>query len=353
GKGEVYDSVRGRRGSFVPVPDVTVQQVSKAETDSYARFVAYAQENWGRVEPILVGLQRKSLPGKREQVVIDARMTPLQRKRIEMFANIVGPIANDQLAAVPGNMGTFEASLSKQRMFGGLRDVAPPNDLIDGRFMPWLKLRNAIAGYLGYQGEPGFLRLLELMFVGPPDANGYQRSVIGLWRLQYGTYALFSFRAEVLAEVAPQLRFEPARQPAQLRVHVNDITGARIAPFLNNWGYARTRETALGNLRLMHSLNQQLHVPVKECREAAEFLLAAKLVCPLGGQYVVRDLPAGESRWTSTRLEEFQPKGGFVPEAPAGYVAPPLNWFRGLDLHASLIDTLLAVHVEVVMQLPK
>ena len=105
GKGEVYDSLRGRRGSFIPVPDVPVQQVSKAEADSYARFVAYAQENWGRVEPMLVGLQRKSLPGKREQVVIDARMTPLQRKRIEMLARIVGPITKDQFAAVPGNMG--------------------------------------------------------------------------------------------------------------------------------------------------------------------------------------------------------------------------------------------------------
>ena len=362
GKGEVYDSLRGRRGSFIPVPDVTVGQVSQAEADWYARFVAYAQENWGRVEPILAGVQHKAIPGKaptdkREQVVIDARMTPLQRKRIEMLAKLVGPITKDQLAAVPGNMGSFEASLTNQRMFGGLRDVPPPNDVIDGRFMPWLKLLNSVSGYLGYQGDPGFLQLLELMFVGSQqDANGYKRSVIGLYRLQYGTYALFSFRPEVLAEVAPQLHFEPARQPAQLRLHVNDVSGARITTFLNNWGYARTRETALGNLRLIHSLDQQLHVPVKDCREAAEFLLAAKLVCPLGGQYVLRDAaPAGSgpSRWTSTKLEEFQPKGGFVPEAPQGYVAPPLNWFRGLDLHASLVDTLLAAHVEVIMQLPE
>jgi hypothetical protein len=352
GKGEVYDSVRGRRGSFVPVPDVSVRQVSKAEADSYARFVAYAQENWGRVEPILAGLQHKVLPGKREQVVIDARMTPLQRKRIEMLAKIVGPIVNDQLASVPGNMGTFEASLPNQRVFGGLRDAAPPSESIDGRFMPWLKLRNGIVGYLGYQGDPGFLRVLELLFGGPQDVNGYQRSVIGLWRLQYGTYALFSFQPAVLAEVAPQLHYGPAQQPAQLRLHVNDIAGAQIAPLLNNWGYARTRETALGNVRLMHALNQQLHVPVKDCREAAEFLLAAKLVCPLGGQYVVRDLPDGRNYWTSTRLEQFQARGGLLAAAPPGYVAPPLNWFRGLDLHAALIDTLLAAHVEVMMQLP-
>ena len=325
GRGEIYDSLRGRRGSFLPVPDVPVVQVSPAEADSYARFVKYAEENWGPVEPILAGVQRKSLPGKREQVVIDARMTPLQRRRIEMLARIVGPLAADQLAAVPGNMAAFEASLPGQRMFGGLRDVAPPSNLIDGPFMPWLKLRNAIVGYLGYQGEPGFLSVLELMFPGPPDINGYKRNLIGLFRLEYGKFVLFSFQPEVLADAAPRLQFEPARQPAQLRLHVNDCSDARIVPFLNNWGYARTRETALGNLRLMQSLNQQLHVPMKDCREAAEFLLAAKLVCPLGGQYVLRDAAppggGGDARWTSTKLEEYQPQGGMGP-GPAGLRGP-------------------------------
>ena len=122
---------------------------------------------------------------------------------------------------------------------------------------------------------------------------------------------------------------------------------------MNNWGYARTRETALGNLRLMHSLNQQLHVPVKDCREAAEFLLAAKLVCPLGGQYVLRDCRTARAAGPRPSSKSSSPRAASCREAPQGYVAPPLNWFRGLDLHASLIDTLLAAHVEVVMQLPK
>ena len=338
GKGEVYDSVRGRRGSFVPVPDVPVEQVSRAEAASYARFVAYAQENWGRIEPILVGLQRKSLPGKREQVVIDARMTPLQRKRIEMLAKIVGPIANDQFAPVPGNMATFEASLANQRMFGALRDVAPPNEVIDGRSMPWLKLRNAIVRLPRLSGR---CRL-------PPPAGTDVRRAAGRQRLPAERHRAVAIAIwDVcplflppggLAAIAPQLRFEPARQPAQLRLHVNDITGARITPFLNNWGYARTRETALGNIRLMHSLNQQLHVPVKDCREAAEFLLAAKLVCPLGGQYVVRDVAGGESHWTSTKLEEFQPHGGFVPEHDRAEVVHPYGRFRHVAVDWPLMD---------------
>ena len=192
-----------------------------------------------------------------------------------------------------------------------------------------------------------------MLFGGPQDSNGFKRSIIGLWRLQYGPFAFFSFQPDMLSSVAPQLHYEAAKEPAQLRVHANDITSSQIAPFMNNWGYARTRETALGNVRLMHSLNQQLHVPVKDCREAAEFLLAAKLVCPLGGQYVVRDVAGGASRWTSTKIEESPLHAGAAIAAPAGYVAPPLNWFRGLDLHATFVDRLLAAHAEVVMQMPE
>ena len=191
-----------------------------------------------------------------------------------------------------------------------------------------------------------------MMLPRQPDPNGFTSNVLGLWRLQYGDWTLFSFQAPVLAAIAPQLHYEPAQHLAQFRLHVNDPSAARIATFLNNWGYARTRETALGNVRLMHALNQQLHVPVKDCREAAEFLLAAKLVCPLGGDYAVRDVPGGESRWNSIKLEEFQPQGGLLPSAPAGYVAPPLSWFRGLDLHAALDGNLLAAHAEVIMQSP-
>ena len=323
GKGEVYDSLRGRRGSFVPVPDVPVRA---------------SQPGGGRFLRPLRGLRPGELgPGRADPRRLAAQVAPRQaraggdRRPHDAACNASGSRCSPRSSArspttssppCRGTWARFEASLPNQRMFGGLRDVAPPNELIDGRFMPWLKLRNAIVGYLGYQGDPGFLRLLELMFGGPQDANGYKRSVIGLWRLQYGTFALFSFQPEVLAEVAPQLRFEPARQPAQLRLHVNDVSAARIAPFLNNWGYARTRETALGNIRLMHSLNQQLHVPVKDCREAAEFLLAAKLVCPLGGQYVVRDAARRREPLDLDQAGGIPAQGRLRARGPAGLRRP-------------------------------
>jgi hypothetical protein len=119
-----------------------------------------------------------------------------------------------------------------------------------------------------------------------------------------------------------------------------------VTPALNNWAYSRCRETALGNIRLMHALDQQLHVPPANCKEAAEFLLAAKLVCPLGGQYVFRPTPDGLGYWTAPALEADS--GG----PPPGYVAPPLDWFRGLDLEATMTENALSAHAVVIMQLP-
>jgi hypothetical protein len=101
-------------------------------------------------------------------------------------------------------------------------------------------------------------------------------------------------------------------------------------------------------------------MPVKDCKEAAELLLGAKLVCPLGGQYVLRDprpssmvpgTPPGGG-WTSSAMEKLpSPAGGRVT-APPGYVAPPLSWFRGLDLDATLDGDTVAAHAEILMQMP-
>jgi len=344
GRGEVHDSVRGWRGTFIPVPDVPVDQVTEAEAESYRRFAEFYQNQCGRIEPITIGLKRKALPENREQVVLDVRMTPLSRKRVEMLEKLAGPADKNRLVPVPGNLGAFEAVLTQQRLFAGLRDVIPPTEIRQVRILPWRMLAQTFIGYLGVMGQPGLLGVLDLTML-PPDASGYSRSRVGgLWRWQTDRFTVYSFQRDVLAAVTPQLRFEQAPRPAQLRLNVSDPSRARMTAFLNGLGYARTRETALGNVRLLHALNQQFHVPPKACLEAAEFVLAAKLVCPLGGKYVLRDVEGGLSRWTTTGLEKSPPPSGLFPQAPAGYVAPPLNWFRGLDLDAAWIENVVSAH---------
>ena len=133
---------------------------------------------------------------------------------------------------------------------------------------------------------------------------------------------------------------------------MDDVSNARITPALNDLAYARTRETSLGNLRLLHALTQQLHVPPAECRDVAETLLDAKMICPLGGKYVLREAAGQPPHWTSTVLEN-SPAGGLLQvHAPPGYQSPPLNWFRGLDLDATMTEKTVSAHAEVIMQMP-
>ncbi|MBN1912269.1 MAG: hypothetical protein JW818_21290, partial [Pirellulales bacterium] len=352
--GEVYDSLRGRRGSFVPIPDVPVERITPSEAEAYRQFVDFYHEKWGRLDPMIIGLRREALPEKQERVVVDVQANPFARQHVERLSQWIGPADQRQLAPISGDLMVLDLQLVNQRLFGAVRDFGLPFDVSGGQFTPTGGLRNILVGYVGTTGQLGFLSLLDRRIPGPPTAPGYagNPNPDGMWRYRSENFTVFSLQPEVLREVCPQLRFEPAKRPAQIRLRVGDVAQARLTPALNMWGYLRTRQTSLGNLRLMHAVNQQLHVPGPDCRTAAELLLDAKLVCPLGGQYEYREQPDGLGRWTSTALEGTGHAGRLTPQLPEGYAAPPLNWFRGLELDATMTEKNLSAHAEIVMQLP-
>jgi hypothetical protein len=63
--------------------------------------------------------------------------------------------------------------------------------------------------------------------------------------------------------------------------------------------------------------------------------------------------PNNFGRWTSTALETSPASGGFLhPTVPPNFQAPPLNWFRGLNLEATMNEKNLSAHAEVIMQMP-
>jgi hypothetical protein len=351
--GDVYDSLRGRRGSFLPVPDVPVSRVASFEADEYNRFADFYRARWGRIDPVIVGLKKTSLSQGREQVTADVLMTPLAPGHFDCLRKYAGPADPLRMAPLAGDLAVFDFVMPNQRVFGALRDFGPPGDIEFGRLLPLGHLRDWLVGYVGTLGEVGVLGFLNIGFP-PPDAAGYSVSPIGGWRRQFDHYTVFSFHPQILAEVTPQLRLEEAKRPAQLRVRIDDPTNARIMPLANNWAYWRTRETSLNNLRLLQAMDQQLHVPPESCRQAAEFLLDAKLIDPLGGQYVYRAEGENFGRWTSTILENQPAAGGpLTSKAPEGYLAPPWTWFRGLDLEASMTEKNLSAHAEIIMKMPE
>jgi len=351
--GEIRDSLRGERGAFTPIPDVEVNRVSRAEAAAFGEFARFYQSTWERLDPVLVGIQREPRPENRERVVLDARMTPFAKKHFEHASQLIGAPDPRRLAPIPADSVAFELVLTRQRLFGGLQMVGPAVELAEGRLLPLGRLRDLVVGYLGTDGDLGFLGLLipprrigRISVEGPPEVEPR------VWSDNFDRFRVFSFHREVLQQVIPQLHYVKAERPAQFRLRAVDLSNARITPFLNSWGYSRTRQTSVGNLRLLHQLDQQLHVPGDRAKAAAELLLDAKLICPLGGQYVYRQPPDGVGYWTSTALEGSDPRKPLDAQVPQGYQAPPLNWFRGLDLDVTLDPGVLSAHGQIDMQLP-
>jgi hypothetical protein len=366
--GEVRDSLRGQRGAFTPIPDVQVTAVSRHEAETFREFAQFYQSTWERLDPVLVGIRREPRPDSRERIVADLRMTPFSRKHFETVSQRLGAPEANRLAPIPADSVDFELVLARQRLFGGLQFIGPGMEVIEGRMLPLGRLKNLVVGYLGTDGELGWLGLLLPQGkVGLVDRAAPLQEEPKVWSDKFDRFRVFSFHREVIQEVIPQLRFEKAERPAQIRLRAVDLSNARITPFLNSWGYSRTRQTSVGNLRLLHQIGQQLHVPGDQARAAAELLLDAKLICPLGGQYVYRQPPEGVGYWTSTALEKgsgvvFGPtpansalprsKTTPDPDFPKGYRAPPLNWFRGLELDAAVQPGVVSAHAQIDMQLP-
>ena len=340
-----------------------VGNVTRAEVSEYNKFAEYHRANWGRMDPIIAGVKRTALDGNREQVVVDVLMSPFAPQHFTVFKQQLGPADDQQFGPIAGNMATLEVVMSYGRLFAGLCDMAierrRPALLPGSRrrrrraavaLVGFGRLRDLLVGYVGTTGELGPLAILNLGIPPQSDAAGYAASRLGGWRRQYDGLTVFSFQRDVLETVVPQLRFEKAARPAQVRLKVGDISNARITPTLNDLAYARTRETSLGNLRLLHALNQQLHVP-RRLPQYGRMAVGREDDLPLG-----RKIRFGGSRrragtWTSTALQPFQPGGILKIHAPKGYLSPPLNWFRGLDLDATMTEKTVSAHAEVIMQI--
>ncbi|MGQ9607376.1 MAG: hypothetical protein ACUVTW_14345 [Thermogutta sp.] len=350
--GVVVDSSRGHRGAFIPIADMPVTAVSRYETEMYRRFLEHYAAQWRRLDPITAAVRRESVDKTRDRIVLDAQVTPLAKENFDRLMQSLGPADRLRHAAIPGNIGQFEAVLQRGRLFGGLADIVPPIEVRDGRIVPTGRLRDVMIGYIGQTGEPGMLGKLNRTFSTRPDPYGFSRGLFGLWRREMGGMSVYSFQYEVLAAVTPQLRWEETDREAQIRLSVGDLSAAQITPLLNSYVYWRTKQTSLGNLRLLRDFQQQLHVPVEDCKTAAELLLDVKLQCPLQGEYVLQTDEGGTPRWTSTAFAPESERRFLAAAPPPGFLTPPLNWLRGLELEALVTPEGVTAHVEVLMETP-
>ncbi len=355
--GVVFDTVRGPRGMFVPVPDVPIQGVTAAEADECLQVASKYAASWEQMTPIVAAVSRtQGAQEGLEQVSLDVRLTPLAARQYQFLASQLGAPTKQRLATIPEDTASFDAVLSKAmgseggdyHLFGGLRNVDPR--LVSGTMLEKVLGMfggKELEGYLGAYPRPGILWLLGATAQAPVDEGGYSQFITGSWRRIIDQFTLLSFQPELLAEITPQLKFIPADRPAQAWIHAGDLRESKLAPALNAFGFRKATELSQGNARFLNSLSEQLHVPPADALTTAESLLSARLLCPLGGKYELVDSGNAPSRWASTALAAG---GGSTDPTPRStYEFPALYWIRGVEAEVRLTQEELAVHAQIQM----
>jgi hypothetical protein len=354
---EVVDSLRGARGTFLPIPDAPTGGITRGEAGRLDALSGQLAAQWRRMDPLLIGIQRTALNDKGlERVVIDGNISPLDESKYGWLVSMLGPPTRQMVTPAQGDVVSVQAAVRggvvspqvpPHYLFVGIQDIPPVAALPTSGLLQTLNLLRSTPGYIGSWPRAGFLDLLPFNLGGSvPDANGFSRLPFGLWRRQGGGFSVLSFDPQLLVNVTPQLRVVDSETEAQIRLHVEDLSQSKIRPWIMSLYYQRGLAASAGNSRFLALLSQQLHVPLSQARTTAETLLDAKLVCPLGGEYqLVEDLNGGLKNWESTAWARRD--SAAIPE---DFEAPLLKWFRGLDAHLAKAADQISTRVELDMQ---
>jgi len=376
--GAWHDSIRGRRGSFLPIADVQFTDCSAEEALAYRDQATFYATQWQQTDPLMVGIRRFSRnPNERiERLAIEAYVAPLGKEKYGWLSNMLAAPVRTQIQLPPDDVINCQAHLTGQGigrtsapdyvMFAGLKDMVPPVPGETKGLLATLRTMQSLPAYLGGWPGPGYLDRLPLgLGGGLPDGSGFSKLLIGVWRWQMNGFSVLSFDRSILDQCASWLKPVPTDDFAQARLMVGHIEKSKLSAWFNTFWFRRAAQTTRGNLMLLDSLQHQLKVPAADSLASAERILDAKLQCSLGGKYVLLQNATNPTRelwessaWPSeiaTTDKRFSAMGFDSTKClpPVEYKAPWLQWFRGAKLHLTqLPERLIVVGIIDIEPLP-
>lgn len=345
----LVDSIRGRRGFFTPIPDLPLNKVTAEEASWYQERSAFFAQSIRSLDPMFIAIKRYEHREKVERVVFDGRVAPFGEEKYGWLMSMLGPPLENEVARAPGDIIRLQASIRggnrdpnipAHQVFAAVEDHLDPTvDLRPSSFMKALQALKEAPGYIGAWPSPGYTNWMPALG-GEPDPFGYTYSrILKLWKLQWGQFSALSFDQHRLEALKPHLKIVDRERPSQIRLEVGDLLNSNLRNWANSVNYRRSWQTSVANVRLLNLVSQQFRVPPESARAIVERMLEVELVCSLGGEYRLAQLPSGRKVWHSTAWPSFS-----RPEIPEGHTAPLLKWFRGLEIEVSKGATQFAVH---------
>ncbi len=351
------DSLRGPKGFFVPIPDVVVESVTPQEHAAYEEFLAENRELLNRLEPVTICVHREVLhESDEEHLSIRVEAANLLPQNQDLFTRRLGAPVTRAFEPASHDVVFGQISLKGQTdqegeylLFGGLSDWPLLATLEAESFY----LADFLAdlqpvGYAGAVPVPGMLRWLEGPFTAPPDVPGLTRGRLGTWLLRDGAYTMASFQRGLMVAALEGLTWQDGLAPAHVRFQIRDLSRSPLGETVARLAWNRASRATQANEQLLRQFTDQLRIPPEKAKAAAESLLQAKLVCPLGGTYQLAPAGGGQPRWQSTVWKT----NGRGPNAFPDFDVPLLTWFRGLEASSRLEEASLSVDAELYYQRP-
>ena len=357
--GHAFDSLRGYPGHFVPVPDIPVKTVTRAEESAYWKFIAMYRGLWRRMDPIIITASpvQSDQPG-RQRINIDVTITPYARTLYQQFSMLIGQRGDrHRLAPLANNVVTIEANSiygGNQKLIAGVGDFEIRHKLANGEIDASVPLWTEIPGYIAATPTAGIITWLVKDQFGQPDAQGYastqrQFNLVASnplsWRRKWGDWIAFAPKKSVLQTFTPELKLERADRPAQLCFRLNDLSEKKISGIIRAYSYIHARRLSSSNVRFLHQLMQQFQTGPREARRAAERLVRGKLDCPLDGAYRLDAEKDDAPQWISSAWAK--PSLYDETAIPKDYRFGFLDWFHGMSIDFDLTRTTLTAHVKL------
>ena len=337
----IIDSLRGARGTLLPIVDTPPTLVTAQEDAWYRQIADFHSNEWRQMDPVFVGLRRSTSPDSPgiERLEVHGEIAPWSPEKYGKIAKQLGPPTKLKIDFAPDDVVAAQAHVVSDQLNGGIpphhlfaaiKDAALPDPKDFGGILSAFGALRQLPGYIGAWPFPGLIDRLPLgIGRGQPVGPGMTRLIGGLYRFQGGGFSILSFQREVLEASLPHIVADEAPDEAQVRVRAATLQGTQIESWVNQQFYERAARASRAGSDLLGLVTRQLKVDREQAPQVVGELLSGILQDPLGGEFqlVADDRSAtATKRWVSTAWG-----GLFAPPAlaPPGYEAPPLLWFRG------------------------
>jgi len=322
--GDWVDSLRGRRGAFVPVPDVELTGATATEVAAYREFGQRYQRIWVGMDPAMLAIKRAT-NGKIERITLDLHVFPIPLNKFWVL-NFLHVPKEPMTVAGTEELPVYAEGyvMGANPVFAGLFDEEIPFTIEDGRVMN--------------DGEVSWLLgAYNLMAPQAPDEPGISEAESPLarrpgWRYVSDEFDIFGTSQSHLEQLVPGLKYQEAKRPAKLRVRLGDLSQSKLAPVINAGGWLEAKRAVAGNLVWLNRLNSQLHIRTAECQSVSQRILNARLVHPLSGRYIDGNTGVFSSEDESHRSD---------------YVFPALQWLSKATFEINTEGNVLTSRAEL------